>query len=68
MFKTIQIKGMHCINCVNAVKKALESIEGVENVDISLDTGLAIIDSELVADKTLQEAIEDIGFDVVEIK
>ena len=68
MIKEIKIEGMHCINCVNAVKKALESIEGVENVDISLDTGLAIIESELVADETLQEAIEDIGFDVVEIK
>ena len=68
MIRTIKIEGMHCPNCVAAVKRELEAIEGVSKVDISLEDAQAIVEVEDVADETLQEAIEDIGFDVVEIK
>jgi copper chaperone CopZ len=68
MIKTIKIEGMHCPNCVAAVKRELEAIEGVSKVDVSLEDAQAIVEVEDVADETLQEAIEDIGFDVVEIK
>ena len=68
MIRTIKIEGMHCMNCVAAVKRELEAIEGVTKVDVSLEEAKAIVEVENVADETLQEAIEDIGFDVVEIK
>ncbi len=68
MLKTIKIEGMHCMNCVAAVKKELEALDGVSKVDVSLEDGQAIVEAEEIADETLQEAIEDIGFDVVEIK
>ena len=68
MIKTIKIEGMHCPNCVAAVKRELEALEGVSKVDVSLEEAQAIVEVEDVADETLQEAIEDIGFDVVEIK
>ena len=68
MIKTISIEGMHCPNCVSAVKRELEALEGVSKVDVSLEEAQAIVEVEDVADETLQEAIEDIGFDVVEIK
>ena len=68
MIRTIKIEGMHCMNCVAAVKRELEALEGVTKVDVSLEEALAIVEVENVADETLQEAIEDIGFDVVEIK
>ena len=68
MIKEIKIEGMHCPNCVAAVKRELEAIEGVSKVDVSLEDAQAIVEVEDVADETLQEAIEDIGFDVVEIK
>lgn len=68
MIKTLTIEGMHCMNCIAAVKKELEAIDGVSKVDVSLEEAQAIVEVEDVADETLQEAIEDIGFDVVEIK
>ena len=68
MIKEIKIEGMHCPNCVVAVKRELEALEGVTHVDVSLEDGQAIVEVEEIADETLQEAIEDIGFDVVEIK
>ena len=68
MIRTIKIEGMHCMNCVAAVKRELEALEGVTKVDVSLEEAQAIVEVENVADATLQETIEDIGFDVVEIK
>ena len=68
MIKEIKIEGMHCMNCVAAVKRELEALEGVTKVDVSLEEAQAIVEAENVADETLQTAIEDIGFDVVEIK
>ena len=68
MIRTIKIEGMHCMNCVAAVKRELEAIEGVTKVDVSLEEAQAIVEVENVADETLQETIEDIGFDVLEIK
>ena len=68
MIKEIKIEGMHCPNCVAAVKRELEALEGVSKVDVSLEEAQAIVDAEGVSDETLQAAIEDIGFDVVEIK
>ena len=68
MIKSIKIEGMHCMNCVAAVKRELEALEGVAKVDVSLEEAQAIVEVENVADETLQETIEDIGFDVVEIK
>ena len=68
MIRTIKIEGMHCMNCVAAVKRELEALEGVTKVDVSLEEAQAIVEVENVADETLQEAIEDIGFDVAEIK
>ena len=68
MIKEIKIEGMHCPNCVAAVKRELEALEGVSKVDVSLEDAQAIVEVEDVADETLQEAIEDIGFDIVEIK
>ena len=68
MIKTIKIDGMHCMNCVAAVKRELEALEGVSKVDVSLEEAQAIVEAEGVSDDALQAAIEDIGFDVVEIK
>ena len=68
MIKVIKIDGMHCPNCVAAVKRELEALEGVSKVDVSLEEAQAIVEAEGVSDDALQAAIEDIGFDVVEIK
>ncbi|MBQ7317901.1 MAG: heavy-metal-associated domain-containing protein [Phascolarctobacterium sp.] len=68
MVKQIRIDGMHCMHCVGAVKTALEKLAGVTKVEVSLDEARALVEAEAISDEALREAIEDIGFDVVEIK
>lgn len=68
MQKQLRINGMHCPHCVAAVKTALESLSGVTKVEVNLDHANAIVEGEGISDVDLREAIEDIGFDVVEIK
>lgn len=68
MVKQIRIDGMHCMHCVGAVKTALENLAGVTKVEVILDEACALVEAEAISDEALREAIEDIGFDVVEIK
>ncbi|MBQ7883818.1 MAG: heavy-metal-associated domain-containing protein [Phascolarctobacterium sp.] len=68
MVKQIRIDGMHCMHCVGAVKTALENLAGVTKVEVSLDEARALVEAEAISDEALREVIEDIGFDVVEIK
>lgn len=67
MEKKIIIEGMSCNHCVSHVKEALSSIEGVESVVVSLEGKYALVNVNNVEDKQLKEAIEDEGYDVVEI-
>lgn len=67
MLKTIYIEGMHCQHCVAAVTEALENLQGASDVNVSLKTNTATLNTEL-ADELLKNAVEDIGFDVTAIK
>lgn len=67
MLKTIYIEGMHCQHCVAAVTEALENLQGTSDVNVSLETNTATLNTEL-ADELLKSAVEDIGFDVTAIK
>ena len=40
-----KISGMTCSSCVETVTKAIESIRNVKNVTVSLDPGLAVVES-----------------------
>ena len=66
MVKTISIEGMHCEHCVKAVKDALAAVNGVDKVEVSLANNNAVVEG-VALENVLQEAIEDIGFDVVAI-
>ena len=68
MEKKIIIEGMSCNHCVSHVKEALASIEGVVSVVVNLEGKYALVNVIDVEDKQLKEAIEDEGYDVVEIK
>ncbi len=68
MTKTIKISGMHCQHCVVAVTQALQEIAGVTKVEVSLENAQAVVEAEGVTDAALTEAVEDIGFDVEEVK
>lgn len=67
MKKKIIIEGMSCEHCVQHVKDALEAIDGVNNVSVSLEENSAVVETS-VDDKILKDAIEEEGYDVIEIK
>lgn len=62
---TVKIKGMSCQHCVASVTKALTALEGISNVKVDLQKGTATFNG--TADrKTLQQAIEKIGFELID--
>ena len=62
----IKVEGMVCGGCENRIKNALSQIDGVENVEASHETGIVKVNAdEKVAKETMEETIEDIGFEVV---
>ena len=55
-----KISGMTCSSCVATVTKAIESIRKVKNVTVSLDPGLAVIESnEDVSTDDIQSVLPD---------
>ncbi len=67
MKKTISIEGMMCGHCTGRVTTALSALIGVKVLETSVEKKYAIVESD-VADEVLKEAIEDIGYDVIDIK
>ena len=68
MEKIMIIEGMSCGHCKSSVEDALKSLDSVESVEVLLDEGRAIVKGDRLDDGSLKEAIDDIGFDVLEIK
>lgn len=68
MDKTLYIEGMNCNHCKMRVEKALNKLDGV-TVEVDLDNKLAKVTlSKEYDDKALINAVEDVGYDVVDIK
>ena len=65
MKKKIMIEGMSCGHCTGNVKDTLANFATGE-VEVSLEGKYAILETT-AEDKVLREAIDDIGFDVVDI-
>ncbi len=63
---SIKVNGMMCGGCENRIKSAVEEIAGVEHVEASHETGIVKVtvnnDIEI---KTIEDTINDIGFEVV---
>ena len=61
----IKIEGMSCGHCTAAVEAALKAVPGVQSVAVDLAKKQAAVsgNASLTA---MHDAIEDIGFDVVE--
>uniref|UniRef100_A0A8C6ZEF8 ATPase copper transporting alpha n=1 Tax=Nothoprocta perdicaria TaxID=30464 RepID=A0A8C6ZEF8_NOTPE len=59
------VEGMTCNSCVEAIEQRVRKIDGVHSVTVSLEEKSAAIiyDSQLQTPGTLQEAINDMGFD-----
>lgn len=64
--ETIKIEGMSCNHCVSSVNKALSATEGVEVKNVEIGKAEIAYDADKVTHDQLVEAIEDIGFEVVE--
>jgi len=68
MKKVMLVEGMSCNHCVMAVTKALKEVNGVSNVNVDLGSKKVEIEGENLNDAKLKEAVEEAGYDVVEIK
>ena len=63
----IQIDGMSCGSCVSHVRKALERVPGVEVARVAVG-GADVLVSSRSENAAIQQAIEDAGYEVTEIK
>ncbi|MDR2427137.1 MAG: cation transporter [Endomicrobium sp.] len=69
MKKVIKIEGMSCGHCSVTVTKALKFLNGVNNVEVNLKSKEALVDvDESAADDKLCNAVEEVGYEVVNIK
>ncbi|MCE5220535.1 MAG: cation transporter [Clostridium sp.] len=67
MKKKIVIEGMSCGHCVSHVAEALEEV-GAGDIKVNLEEGNAIAEVGDVSDEAIKAAIEDAGYDVLEIE
>jgi len=66
--KTLQIKGMSCGHCSARVEKALNAIDGVE-AKVDLETNSAKVNlTKDISDEVLKTAVDNVGYEVVEVK
>jgi copper ion binding protein len=69
MEKQLFIDGMTCNHCKARVEKALLALDGVQQAEVFLDQKKAVIQLTAEIDNAiLVEAVDDAGYDVVEIK
>jgi len=67
---TVDVKGMTCTGCEQHIEHAVGQLEGVNSVTASYDSGTAIINfsPSLVSDKSIVDAINGTGYQVIEEK
>ena len=65
--KKIMIEGMSCNHCVAHVREALEGLKDSKNIEVSLAGKYAALETS-ATDAEIKEAIEEEGYDVIEIK
>lgn len=68
MKKVMLVEGMSCGHCEKAVKNALSEIHGVVSVKVDLASKNVEVDGENLSNETLKAAVEEAGYDVVEIR
>ncbi|XP_006257059.1 copper-transporting ATPase 1 isoform X2 [Rattus norvegicus] len=64
---TITVEGMTCISCVRTIEQQIGKVNGVHHIKVSLEekSATVIYNPKLQTPKTLQEAIDDMGFDAL---
>ena len=67
--KTIFIEGMSCGHCSKRVEDSLKSVNGVKSVKVSLDEKKAdVVFKNDIDNEVLKNAVEDVGFEVVNVQ
>ena len=66
--KTLKIKGMSCGHCSARVEKVLNAIDGVEaKVDLESNSAKLTLSRD-ISDEVIKKAVDDIGYEVVEVQ
>ena len=65
MNKIVKIEGMMCDNCRKHAEEALKGLN--QDASVNLEKKEAIIKNCTVSDEEITKAIEDAGYEVVEI-
>jgi len=62
----LDVTGMSCAHCEKSVKTSVGSLAGVNDVKVDIKIGQVTVqyDPDKVGLKTIQDTIEDQGFDV----
>ena len=69
MEKTMKIEGMMCGHCEARVKKTLEDMAQVTEAVVSHTEGTAVVKlAEAVENDVLKKAVEDQGYQVLDIQ
>lgn len=66
----IKISGMSCTGCENRVENVLKNIENVESVNANYNTGIVEIETNDIKNldiDVIKEALEDLGYDILEV-
>lgn len=67
--KEVYIDGMSCMHCAAKVEKALASVSGVADAKVDLVKKKAVVKLKKDIDNaTLKATVEDLGYNVTDIK
>lgn len=67
--KIIEIEGMSCEHCAKKVESALKDVKGVKSARVDLANKKAEVTlKEEVDESILKSAVEDLGYEVKEVK
>ncbi len=67
--KEVYIDGMSCMHCAAKVEKALASVSGVADAKVDLVNKKAVVKLKKDIDNaTLKTTVEDLGYNVTDIK
>ncbi|OZD58216.1 heavy-metal-associated domain-containing protein [Rhodococcus sp. 06-1460-1B] len=63
MQTTYSVEGMTCAHCAASVKEEVSEVPGVTGVDVDVDTGAVVINSDAELDAAaVDAAIEEAGY------
>lgn len=68
MKKVLLVEGMSCGHCEKAVKDSLGELDGVTLVEVDLDSKKVEVQGENLQDNLIKLAVEEAGYEVLEIK